>query len=212
MTSRSSHLQLLAADLLAEPVSGLGPAVGVPRPVAQGRRAAPGRPWDELAPWWLPEVPAVACLGLAAARMGISFDVAVAVTVERSLAVRDLESLGDGVIERLDEAALSFRLDREVGGACAVYLRQLSGGQVPTGVSAGFGPVSVPARLAARLAQTNPADVPSLVGGQLSVALAWERAAVSHARTIGEWGACEALRLLGDQAARPSAAPHPTDS
>jgi hypothetical protein len=151
-------------------------------------------------------------LACAAGEIGVSFDVAVAVTIERSLAVRDLDGLRDGLIERLDENALSLRLDRTVGGAVAVYLRQLSGGHVSAGVSAGIGPVSVPARLAARLAQVDPGDVPGLLDSQLTVALAWERAAVSQARTIGEWGALQALRLLNAQAARPSAAPHPTGS
>jgi hypothetical protein len=153
----------------------------------------------------------VTYLACAAADIGVSFDVAVAVTVERSLAVRDLDGLHEGQIKQLDERALSLRLDREVGGAVAVYLRQLSGGSVPTGVSAGVGPVSLPARLAARLAQTDPADMPGLLDGELPMALAWERAAVSQARTIGEWGAREALRLLMPHATRPSAAPHPTE-
>jgi hypothetical protein len=142
---------------------------------------------------------------------GISPEVALAVTLERSIAVLDLGSAGIEIVPELDALASESRPGGPVGGAAALYLRQLSGGGRENGGSrSARGPFALPGRLVARLACFEQAALPALFGGDLGAAIAWERAALLQARTIGEWAALQALALSRAQAARPLAAPHPT--
>ena len=126
----------------------------------------------------------------------MSFDLAVAVMIERSLAVRSLGGHADGLVERLDQRAITFRLSAPLAGSVAVYVRQLAGGDAAVTSASSSRPVNLPARLAARLARESSSALRDLLTGRLPMALAWERVAVSHAQTISEWAAWEAVALL----------------
>jgi hypothetical protein len=211
---KESHLRLLAHESGSESLSALGAAFGVPaEPLRHPRRTAPGRPWDEMSPWWAPQHPIVRRLAVAAAEHCLAFDIAAAVAIERSLAVNEIADLQANLVAAIDQRALAARARRTVGGACAVYLRQLAGGQSARAHCSAPGvPVSLPGRLTARLVSFDDEYVIGLLDGDLALALAWERAAVLEARTIGEWASLQALELLSAQAARPFAAPHPMDA
>jgi hypothetical protein len=142
----------------------------------------------------------------------VSVDLAVAVTLERSLAAADLAGAGIEIVARLDALAVDVRPSGAVGGATALYLRQLSGGERRERGSPRnrVGPFSLPGRLVARLASLDGEAVPGLLEGDLELSIAWERAALLEARTVGEWASLKAVDVLTAQAARPSAAPQPT--
>lgn len=212
--TKESHLRLLTHEADGGSPSALGAALGIPaEPLRHPRRTAPGRPWDEISPWWVPQHPIVRHLAAAAAKHGIAFDIAAAVTIERSLAVNEIANQQANLVTAIDQQALAARARRTVGGACAVYLRQLAGGQTARAHCSAPGvPISLPGRLTARLVSFDEEYVIELLDGDLALALAWERAAVLEARTIGEWASLRALGLLSVHAARPSAAPHPMDA
>ena len=211
MSVDAPHLRLLEYSEPGEDSSGLGAAYGVAAQPVQRRRTAAGRPWDELAPWWAPEHVDTRRLASVSSELGISFDIAVTVTIERSLAVRELTPLRDDLVDEIDGRARSARTRQALGGAAAVYLRQLAGTQTrQMTTSVPVGPLSIPARLTARLVQMDAQETIEFLQGDLTLALAWERAAILESRTIGEWAATQALRLLSDHAARPCAAPRPT--
>jgi hypothetical protein len=202
MSRRRSHLRVLVSGRASagEQRSGLGPAVGAARPVMpQPRRTAAGRPWDELAPWWLPTGPATARLTAAAGAAGLDIGLAASLIIERSLACRDLERIGRGLPSLLDERARDAAPDAAVSGSTAAYLRQLLGnGGIASRTRQpwGDGPVSLPGRVTLRLADASDEEVAALLDGELRLAIAWERAAVLDRRTIGEWAALHGALLL----------------
>jgi len=211
MAGQVSHLRLVDRGP-PEPASGLGPAVGQPRPPSRARRRlAPGRPWDQLAAWWPPEHPAATGLVNHARASGIAPEIAFAVTLERSIAVGDLARAGIEMVPELDALASDARPAGPIGGSASLYLRQLSAGaRERDGSRSAHGPFALPGRLVARLAHIEREALPGLLEGDLGCSLAWERAALLQARTICEWASLQALALSGAQAARPLAAPQPT--
>ncbi len=196
MTIVKPRLRVVAQDL-ASP-SGLGAAVGVAQKVASPvRRNAAGRPWDQLAPWWLPECPSSTRLFKAAAARGLIVDVAASVTIERSLAISELAQIAPALIVELDSLALRARPRRVVGGGAATYLRQLTAGRSASGRCASrLGPVSLPGRVCVRLASVSDDEVADLLAGDLDAAVRWERASLLEGRTIAEWATSQALVLV----------------
>lgn len=197
MPTPETHLRLVDRGCTEESdVSRLGPARGnpeVPRPPQ--RRTAAGRPWDELAAFWLPQCAAVEGLAVAAVTRGIEFGLAVAATIERSLAASEIARISTSVVPELDELACRTQVAGAYRGAAVVYLRQLEGGASVARGSA-LGPVTVPGRLAVRLQPFDEDGVAALLDGDLDIALAWERAAVLEGRTITEWAMVRALSLV----------------
>lgn len=101
------------------------------------------------------------------------------------------------IVAALDDLASRVRPAGPVSGAAAIYLRQLAVSDTPCSSPPTRLPTSVclPVRVAGRLTAGNDQEVSALLDGDLGLALAWERAAVLHGRTIAEWAMWQALGL-----------------
>jgi hypothetical protein len=173
------------------------PPVEVPEgdPFATCRRADPCRPVDHLEPWRVASVPCVQAVARAAAARGLHLDTAIALLCELRFSLEDLDELRVAV-DQLDEAAARSRIDVALPAADASYLRALLNGAKlsPEPSLPAHRTVGLPARLSARLARTH-GPVPLLTADDLDRAVAWEAAAVTEGRTLGEWAAWQAARL-----------------
>jgi hypothetical protein len=154
----------------------------------------PGRPSDQLEPWWLELDAAVRSLARATRTAGVMFELAVPLVAERRLISLDLERIGrPGMAALLDERAAAARTGFALSGASAVYLRQLTATgtrqPAPTGDMV---LVSIPARLADRLL-ADPVLSIAPRSGEVDAALRWERAAVARGRTMTEWALAETI-------------------
>jgi hypothetical protein len=125
---------------------------------------------------------------------GVTFALAIAVVVERGFVIDDLGvgSMTGRLAARLDDTAASAVTRIPTCGATAAYLRQLAAGDPASPWR--DRPVELPGRLVQRLADCGEVEVDQLLDGPLDSALAWERAAVLHGRTMTEWALREALR------------------
>ncbi len=161
------------------------PGWDAPPPVA--------RPADRCEPWPLDDR-AAAPLARAAADLGIAFELAAVVTVERSLLRDELRALGLGdAPPALDTAARAATVTGELSEPLSAYLcaldRSMQGRAHPRNV------LVLPMRLTERMGSVAPAlrlDV-----ALFPSAIAWERAAVVAGLTMTEW----ALLLLAGRAA-----------
>lgn len=142
------------------------------------------RPSDRCERWPV-DRETVAPLAKAAAGLGIAFELAAVVTVERSLLGEDLDFLGLGDrLSVLDVAANAAVVTTELSEPLAAYLcaldRSTNARSRPT-----FDALVLPMRISERIGSATP-------GLRLDVALlpsaiAWERAAVVAGRTMSEW-------------------------
>jgi hypothetical protein len=128
--------------------------------------------------------------------IGVAVEIAVAVSLERSLAVEEIKALDHALVGVLDERAAAARTEQNLTGAAAVYLRQIVGGSGGAPTPSVTGPLSIPVRVAARLSGASDERLVALLEGDLALALQWERAAILENRTIAEWASWQALRLL----------------
>jgi hypothetical protein len=193
--SASTHLRLIDSAAAPPEESSLGPAVGRPRPRGSARRSAPGRPSDQLTPWWAPQVQALRSIVRAATSHRVSLDIALTLVLERALAVEELSTVEPALPGLLDAQAAAARPDSALDGASALYLRQLAGGN-SSAAGPSTGPQLIPVRVAARVQHADDRRVAELLGGDLALAISWERAAVLGHRTMGEWACSQALRQL----------------
>lgn len=152
------------------------------------------RPGELLEPFHLP-AQAGERLSAAAARAGISADIAATVLVERSLVAADLKRLNlTAPTPRLEELRPTRRLTAAEGD----YLRLLTLGKargrsvVPEPASA-----TVPVRLISRAPEVLGAAIESAtLVTDLHEALSWEVAALLAGRTLGEWTLAAAVERL----------------
>lgn len=177
---RSLHLVAGGVASLAERAGWDGPP-----PVA--------RPADRCERWPLDDRAAAPLAG-AAADLGIAFELAAVVTVERSLLRDELRALRLGhASPELDTAARAAAVTGELSESLSAYLGSLDRSMQtrPHPRSA----LVLPMRLTERIGTVAPAS--RLDVALLPSAIAWERAAVVAGRTMTEW----ALLLLAERAA-----------
>jgi hypothetical protein len=150
------------------------------------------RPGDRLEPWPLRHQQAAAGFANACSRLGVRFDVAGRVVVERGLLMRDL--VAAGVADKggeLDALAGNSRVTRELADGLAAYLRSLASGNAEP-VST-YRLLALPVRLRERLGHDEPTAY--LDTAAIRAAISWERAAVIDGMTMTEWGAFATLRF-----------------
>ncbi len=188
MTSPARHpqpLYLVTGDAGSHPEPTARPGWGGPPPVA--------RPGDRCEPWPLDDR-AAAPLARTAADLGVAFELAAVVTVERSLLAEDLETVGlSDATATLDVAARAATVTGELSEPATAYLlaldRSMSARPRPRNI------LVLPMRLTERVGLVAPES--RLDAALLPSAIAWERAAVVAGRTMTEWAA---LLLLAGRA------------
>jgi hypothetical protein len=151
------------------------------------------RPADRCEPWPITERAQVHALAIAAARYGVSLELAAVLVVERALLAGELaEHWRHELDDRLDAEALEARVAVELSEPLSAYLAALSG---HTRVEARSLPrmLALPMRLTERILARQ--GQPQLDAALLTSALAWERAAVLEGRSMSEWAALKALAL-----------------
>ena len=141
------------------------------------------RPADRCEPWPIDDQ-AAAPLAAAAADLGVAFELAAVITVERSLLGEELLSLGFvDPPPLLDAAARIAAVTRQLSEPVSAYLGALSRSTGPRRHPRGF--LVLPMRLTERLLSSDPAS--RLDPILLPSAVAWERAAVLSGRSMTEW-------------------------
>ena len=141
------------------------------------------RPADRCEPWPLDE-PAARSLARAAAELGIAFELAAVITVERSLLEDDIRTLHlDDPAATLEAKARAAVVTGELSEPLSAYLgsldRSARGRAYPSNV------LVLPMRLSERIGSCGPAF--HLEASLLPSAIAWERASVLAGRTMTEW-------------------------
>jgi len=188
-----SRLHLAAA--LEEPADGLDDLLGPPQM----------RPGDlhERYPHPVPE----GFLRATRAR-GIPASLAVSVTCERQLAIRDITGcLPATVVRQLDLAARATRSSKPLSELAADYARTLVAAiSGPLESEPTQGPPVVSMRLASRLRNTGTGV--ELLSSDIEIALWWELAATMSGATMTEWALHLAMCALysSPAVANPSAA------
>ena len=151
------------------------------------------RPADRCEPWPI-DGGLTPPFARAAADLGIAFELAAVVTVERSLLGEELECLGlEDARGTLDCNARVAAVTGELSEPLSAYL-----GALDRSLDARAHPRSrlvLPMRLTERIGPAGPAS--RLDVALLPSAIAWERAAVLAGRTMTEW----ALLVLAERAA-----------
>lgn len=179
-TQNRRRLHLVECSVASVDSGTARPGWDAPPPVA--------RPADRCEAWPL-DATSSAPLVRAAAELGITFDLAAVVTVERSLLRDDIHALGfSSSTALLDSSARTARVARELSEPLSEYL-----GALDRSSRARRHPrntLVLPMRLTERLGNVAPAS--RLDAELLPSAIAWERAAVVAGRTMTEW----ALLLL----------------
>lgn len=152
------------------------------------------RPSERLEAWPLDEDPFARGLAEAAVRRGVSFQLAAALVVERSLLQEDLAKQGlSRMLERLDEEAVRASVEIELSEPLSAYLRALSSRErQPTRAQPRL--VALPMRLIERIGGAGPGQ--RLDAALLESAFLWERAAVLAGRTMSEWATLKTLELV----------------
>jgi hypothetical protein len=157
------------------------------------QRVARGRPSDVPEPWWLEVSAPLKRLRRQATQASLPLDTALALIVERELLRQDLARVGlsASALSELDDAAVRVRVDRQLTGADAIYLRCLLGRCPPPAQIAlpSVGePVclSLPARLSTRVLQAGGLDALQL-DEQLTLAINAETAALCCGQSMSEW-------------------------
>ena len=186
---RIGTLRLLTNDELTESPTLSGGGFDGPLPES--------RPSDRLEPWII-GVQTAADFAAAAIELGVPFQLAAIVVVERTLAEADLEACGAaGVIRHLDATAQASAVALELSEPQSAYLRALSRPLSERLVGSSRESrlrrsVALPMRLTERI---GAADIDQLLKSDaIASALAWERAAVLEGRTMSEWAALRALQ------------------
>lgn len=128
--------------------------------------------------------------------LGLHFDTAVGVVVERELLELELAAWSHGAAAGLDERARGARVEVELDAAASSYLAMLGACNADASKAARpfDGEVSclLPGRLWTRL--SSGGAPPVVMGGcLLDDAIAWERAAVLAGFTMTEWALRELL-------------------
>lgn len=128
--------------------------------------------------------------------LGLHFDTAVGVVVERELLELELAAWSHGAAARLDERAREARVEVELDAAASSYLAML--GLCNADASEATRPFGgelsclLPGRLWTRLSAGGAPPV-AIRGCLLDDAIAWERAAVLAGFTMTEWALRELL-------------------
>jgi len=148
------------------------------------------RPGDHVELLWLEPTAELKALRLAATQRGLHPDTAVAIVIERRLAVAELRSQSNhNLIEWLDRRSEERRPETELWSAHAAYLGHLLRGtdrRVATSAELSSSRVALPIRIIDRVGRRIPDAVES-TELDLSRAVSWEVAAMLGGETLSEW-------------------------
>ena len=154
------------------------------------------RPGDHVEAVWLEPTAELKALRLAAGRKGLHPDTAVAIVLERRLAVSELRRHGGLLlIKWLDSVSEERRPEIELWFVHVAYLGHLLRGtdrRTPSSAELGSSRVALPIRIIDRIGQRPPVAVeaPEV---ELDRAVRWEVAALLGGETLGEWAYRRAL-------------------
>jgi len=166
-----------------------------PQPLPQLTR----RPGDHLELYSFTSGETLAPIRAAARKRGLDSETALALVIERSLAVAEIAASGSSaMVEKLDCQSTASQVHINLWSAHGSYLQHLLGHRA---VSASVRPldsprVALPIRLLDRI-RDEDLDLQDDPDRQLTVAVNWEIAALLASETISEWAyRTLALQLL----------------